>query len=52
MTDEYLSYDGKMSEEHWAYLMHLAELADREIRLMDKLLEEKYAVELELYHHQ
>lgn len=52
MKDEDLSYDGEISEEYWAYLIHLAELADKEIKLIDDLLEEKYTVELELYHRQ
>lgn len=55
MKDEHLiesNHEEEMSDEYLAYQIHLAELAKKEILLIDKLLEEKYGVELELYYHQ
>ncbi len=55
MRDEYLlesEYEEEMSEEYWEFSLRQAELAEKEITLLDKILEEKHAIELELYNRQ
>lgn len=52
MENKYLSYDEEINGEHWAYLMHLAELAKKQLTLLDEILEGQYRVELELYYRQ
>ena len=42
----------KSDEEYWAYLICIAESIDKEIELMNKILEGTYLAEQELWHRQ
>ena len=42
----------KSAEEYWAYLICIAESIDKEIELMNKILEGTYLAEQELWHRQ
>ena len=55
MIDEYLlesKYEEETGEGYWEYLLRQAESAKKEIALLDEILEEKYAIELNLYNRQ
>lgn len=42
----------KSDEEYWTYLICIAESIDKEIELMNKILEGTYLAEQELWHRQ
>ena len=42
----------KSDEEYWTYLICIAESIDKEMELMNKILEGTYLAEQELWHRQ